>query len=773
MSRSHLRWTSDLILEQPANQDQSDHLDQRKRDLSHVPPSEIDPLIVDSLLTSHAAQMSRYKLQLGRNNFNHGFLAHRPSFNFYKDDANDEATYEQVQATFGQIYDRVEKTADFHLCNSGVEQIWPHQVTLKEKKSSYQWKIYNNEPTDDTPWYPPHLELIPWKDRNFLTSIFNWLGLAETGLIISSSSTGFMATLRKLLWRLTSWGTHSSAVHMEVPNILDFIPLSWAEDAWTWILRHINGDVHEAAEQAPYMEAFEAYNREHRKSGTDIAQGENLGLLKDWYSDRRFAEQSFTGANPATIKKISSKLLEEFRAAAHNQELVTWEEKLAQNSAFFVQDFSNLRQAIDVDDQKELRYSGVVNQENWACASVTLFQLHDSGRLHPIAIVLDYKGSMEKSVTIFNKNYEPREPASQDEVIQEERDDWPWRYAKTCALVSDWMFHEVGVHLTRAHFIEEAIIVATHRTINEDHIVFKLLNPHWYKTLSLNAGARATLVPSVITELVGLEPNQLYKMVRYEYDNFDFVNSYIPRDLANRGFSDIVEGLNVSKYKNYAYAKNALSMWACIQEYVKAMLQTEYGYDDKIADDKIREEDCIKDWCKEIQLYGGIRSFPMIQTLNELCDAITMSIHIAAPFHSAVNYLQNFYLAFVPAKPPALAKNLPQTLEELLMYQENHLMEALPIGRQRQWMLATQLPWLLSFKPAGSSNLITLAQSQQKLNWGGSQEDKKTIASICKKFEQDLLNLETEFNETSENMDVGSIPYKVMNPEVTARSILI
>lgn len=111
MNQPHLRWTSDLILQPPADGDEADHADQLKRDLSHVPPSEIDPMIVDSLLTSHAAQMTRYRLSIGRNNLRgHGFATLRPSFDFYKDDENDEATYEQVQATFAQIYDRVEKT---------------------------------------------------------------------------------------------------------------------------------------------------------------------------------------------------------------------------------------------------------------------------------------------------------------------------------------------------------------------------------------------------------------------------------------------------------------------------------------------------------------------------------------------------------------------------------------------------------------------------------------------------------------------------------------
>ncbi|KAL6874705.1 lipoxygenase [Trichoderma novae-zelandiae] len=772
MSGNHPKWTSELILARPAN---DSHAEQRKRDLGHIPPSEMDPLIVDSLLTEHATQMAHYRLRVARNELkgHHDLATLRPRFNFYKDNANDEATYEQVQATFAQIYDRVEKTAGFHLCNSGVEQIWPRPLNLREKNSSYQWKIYYNEPTDQIPWYPPHLELIPWKDRNWPTWIFNFFGLAETSLITAgSSTTGMTATLRTFALRLASWGAHGP-LGMEVPNILDFIPSSWAKDAISWVLRYTNGDVHDAAMQEPNMEAFETYNREHRKSGTDIAQGENLGLLRDWYSDRRFAEQSFTGANPTTIKRISPKLLNEFRAAAHDQKLAAWEDKLAQDSAFFVQDFGHLRHAIGVDAQKELQYSGAANQCNWACASVTLFQLHNNGRLHPIAIVIDYKESMKDSVTIFNKAYDPREPTATDETIPEERDDWPWRYAKTCAQVSDWMFHEVGVHLTRAHFVEEAVIVATHRTVPENHIVFKLLHPHWYKTLSLNAGARATLVPSVITELVGLEPHELYKLVRYEYNNFDFVNSYVPKDLANRGFSDIVDGLSADRYKNYAYAKDALAVWRCIREYVKAMLQTAYGPDEELADSRVEADGSIKDWCKEVQLYGGIASFPRIETLDELCDAITMTIHLAAPFHSAVNYLQNFYLAFVPAKPPALAKELPQTLEELGGYQEVDLMQALPVGRQRQWMLATQLPWLLSFKPAGSSNLITLAKSQQKVNWGHTKEDREAIAAICKKFEDNLLRLESEFDETSENMDIGRIPYKVMNPEATARSILI
>ena len=94
---------------------------------------------------------------------------------------------------------------------------------------------------------------------------------------------------------------------------------------------------------------------------------------------------------------------------------------------------------------------------------------------------------MDASVTIFNRR------VSSASTLPE-KEDWPWRYAKMCAQVSDWAHHEITVHLVHTHFVEEATIVAAHRTIDPSHVVFKLLEPHWNVTLSLNAAARTTLV---------------------------------------------------------------------------------------------------------------------------------------------------------------------------------------------------------------------------------------------------------------------------------------
>jgi hypothetical protein len=163
---------------------------------------------------------------------------------------------------------------------------------------------------------------------------------------------------------------------------------------------------------------------------------------------------------------------------------------------------------------------------------------------------LDYKENITKSITIFNKRLSPTDST------RSEATDWPWRYAKMCAQVSDWHTHELGVHLTHTHLIEEAIIVASHRTIPEDHPVFELLYPHWLKTLPLNAAARASLIPQVIYDIDGMTGKQTATFIRAQYESFDFVAGYIPHDLERRGFK--VEDLESKKLHNYVYAKVSL-----------------------------------------------------------------------------------------------------------------------------------------------------------------------------------------------------------------------
>jgi hypothetical protein len=540
--------------------------------------------------------------------------------------------------------------------------------------------------------------------------------------------------------------------------------------------------------EGPTLADCEKYNHDHPSPNTDIMDGTNLGDLVDWYSDARFAHQHFSGVNPSTIETAPPEKVKAYVDEANTQGLEPMKNLLSEGKDLLIQDYSYFREATGVSNLEtfqnivpELDEKGIQTGKiafRFACASVIIFQLHSDGRLHPLAITLDYRGSLDKSITIFNKRLTP-----DDKGVVDEKDDWPWRYAKTCAQTADWARHEVAVHLVDTHMVEEAIIVATNRTIPDDHLLYEILSPHWFRTLALNAAARSVLVPAVIARLAGFGPtiepnpktNRTFGLVNWSFKNFNFQDKYIPNDLKKRGFD--LDTQTGNKYRNYPYAIDMHLLWGVIREFVKSVLETRYESDKDVQDDQY-----IPNWCKEIQTKGQIPTFPTITTVEQLIDAVTMCIHTASPQHTAVNYLQDYYYSFVPAKPPALCTPLPKDLQTLQNYTEKELTAALPIGtdgpKWKDWLLAAQLPELLSFKVETRYNLITYAKSlynvnKDRTNFENQKFDSKAIKAAAASFYSRLKDLELAFEYVSACQSEGSIEYKVLQPELTAVSILI
>lgn len=627
-----------------------------------------------------------------------------------------------------------------HLNITGHESIIPTQRDLQQKKAIYLW----SDPTKDG--YPPHLETVP-KDQQD--------GSPGIGSIFQTQEENFV-------------GAIATAFSFLIPADIS----------------------HEGTPYAgPSIVDCEKYNRDNPSSNTDIMDGNNLGDKVDWYSDARFAQQYLSGVNPCTISAAPQSKVQTYVEEAGKQGLEDMKKLLSEGKDLFIQDYSYFREATGVTDDQtfqntvpEMDATGTTPTGNmvnrYACAPVIIFQLHEDGRLHPLAITLDYRTSLDKSITIFNRRLTPDDKGDIDE-----KDDWPWRYAKTCAGTADWARHEIAVHLVETHMIEEAIIVATNRTIPEDHLLYELLSPHWFRTLALNAAARQILVPAVIARIAGFGPSpaptqsRTYKLVDYSYKNFNFQDGYIPNDLKKRGFSDIEAHIG-GKYRNYPYATDMYLLWGVIRDFVRSVLEAKYTCDKEIQSDSY-----LSDWCKEIQTNGQIPTFPTVTTRDQLIDAVTMCIHIASPQHTAVNYLQDYYYSFVAARPPALCTPLPQDLKTLQAYTEKDLTAALPIGAEgakwKDWLLAAQLPKLLSFKVESQYNLITYAKSLYNVNKDRTASEKKDFpyskafkeAAAC--FYSRLRELEGIFKTVSDNQTEGTIEYKVLQPELTAVSILI
>ena len=196
----------------------------------------------------------------------------------------------------------------------------------------------------------------------------------------------------------------------------------------------------------------EKYNRDriarNRKKETrqrlyDIFDRPNVGELEDWYSDARFAQQQFTGTNPTTIELANEDWLTRFSQAAEKEP----EDAVAKDTidkligkypeSLYVQDYSYFRNAAGIKTKKaEIKCHKWFQSPRWGCAAVCLFFLDSEGLLHPLAIVTDWRDSMETSVTIFNRELfkrmnlvtgKSKDPISTEKRI-DEAVDWPWRY---------------------------------------------------------------------------------------------------------------------------------------------------------------------------------------------------------------------------------------------------------------------------------------------------------------------------------------------------------
>jgi hypothetical protein len=221
------------------------------------------------------------------------------------------------------------------------------------------------------------------------------------------------------------------------------------------------------------MEACVAQNSKLHTEDKNIGSELNIADSPDWYTDAVFAQQSFTGPNPTTITLASTEWIAKFTktAQAQGNEKMANLLRTAKPESIYIQDYSYFREAVGAAPDATLKSDDGIR---FGCAAVSLFKLSDDGRLHPLAIVLDYLGSMENPVVVFNRRLQASDSTTS------EYNDWPWRYAKMCNQVSDWTRHEIAVHLVNCHFVEEAAIVAACRSFSKEHVVYKLLEPHWY-----------------------------------------------------------------------------------------------------------------------------------------------------------------------------------------------------------------------------------------------------------------------------------------------------
>ena len=170
------------------------------------------------------------------------------------------------------------------------------------------------------------------------------------------------------------------------------------------------------------MAGIQARMKALTRAKKNIGTEPSIGNREDWYTDAVFAQQSFTGSNPTSIASAGADWVAKFKGVAKTQGRndIAILLQYARVESFFVQDCSYFREAANAAPTATLRSD---DGKRFGCASVTLYQLREDGALHPLAIIIDFKMSIEDSVVIFNKRLTPVDSTAT------EQQDWPWRYA--------------------------------------------------------------------------------------------------------------------------------------------------------------------------------------------------------------------------------------------------------------------------------------------------------------------------------------------------------
>eukprot|EP01137_Pigoraptor_chileana_P031259 Opistho-2@18823 len=331
----------------------------------------------------------------------------------------------------------------------------------------------------------------------------------------------------------------------------------------------------------------------------------------DWESDEYFVKQRLRGVNPCGLKAASREVLLKFNIST-----------APDDNHYFVCDYDIL-----VPFSKKL--ADQHDAHGYVPSPICLFKL-SGGVIEPVAIVLD------QSIENF-------------QIVRADNSA-KWKYAKMCVRAADWNVHELGSHLTLSHIVTEVACVVTKSTLPKEHPIFQLLLPHFYRTLLLNADARAKLIPDYIaSQLSAFNATQCFALCATIFRSWHFEANYVPADLDRRG----VAGL---QHSVYPFATTARQAWDAIKVYVASFLM----YLTQVGDTNLFDDYYLSEWCTSMQ--KALPGFPAIVSVDQLADALTMIIYTATHQHSAVNYFQSTYMRYWPAAPGFIPEPPPRDI---------------------------------------------------------------------------------------------------------------
>ncbi|WP_333367384.1 lipoxygenase family protein [Microcoleus sp. N3A4] len=361
-------------------------------------------------------------------------------------------------------------------------------------------------------------------------------------------------------------------------------------------------------------------------------------VAKIYQTDRSFAEQRLSGANPMVLRLLdaSDPRAQSLAGLSSLHPLFDLGQELQQKN-IYIADYTGT----DQHYRAPAKIGGGTYEKGrkylpkpraffaWRWTGI-----RDRGEMTPIAIQLDPNPDSHV--------YTPLDPPVD------------WLFAKLCVQVADANHHEMSSHLGRTHLVMEPIAIVTARQLAQNHPLSLLLKPHFRFMLTNNELARSYLIApgGPVDELLGGTLAETIEISREACSTWSLDEFALPAELKNRGMDD------PDQLPHYPYRDDGLLLWNAIETFVSGYLNFFYPTPGAIAQDVE-----LQTWAQELASNSGgkVKGMPgHINTVDQLIEIVTTIIFTCGPQHSAVNFPQYEYMSFAANMPLAAYRDIPK-----------------------------------------------------------------------------------------------------------------
>ncbi|XP_073695395.1 polyunsaturated fatty acid 5-lipoxygenase-like [Garra rufa] len=440
-------------------------------------------------------------------------------------------------------------------------------------------------------------------------------------------------------------------------------------------------------------------------------------VMQDWNKDSMFGYQFLNGCNPVMIRKCMQlpdkfPVTHQMVQSSLNKEL---QEELQAGNIYIV--------------DYEILNNVQAAKGRYVTAPICLLYKNEWDQMLPIAIQLS------------------QTPGEMSPIFLPSDNEYDWMLAKMWVKSSDFVVHELVIHLLKTHLVSEVFEMAMYRQLSTVHPVYKLLMPHVRFTIAINAEAREKLISKngIFSRVTSLSEDGMGTLMQNAMKTLTFKSLCLPEDIKARGIEDIPK---------YYYREDGMKIWKTLNRFVSDVVNIYYK-----SDEVVQEDVEIQRFVKDVACSGMNNSdnFPKcLESREQLVEYLTVVIFTASAQHAAVSFGQFDWYGWIPNSPSTMRKPPPQKKRPVDM---KFIMDTLPDRGCSVELLGT---------------VWALTRTQKNERFLGMYPDmyftEQTVEEAIKTFRAKLKEVTNTIK--SRNIELR-LPYCYLSPDKIPNSVAI